>query len=219
MSRDYKETLLLPKPEFSIRGVKDEAAIRETFTYDTSGEGLQVVLHDGPPYANGDIHMGHAMNKILKDIFLRQRRSMGNKTHFVPGWDCHGLPIEWQIEKDLIANGQSKADFTPVEFRALCRDYATHWIKTQREQFKALGVLADWDNPYLTMDFASEGKIVQAFHNYIRRDMLYKDRRPVLWSVVEGTALAEAETDYETIKASSVYVRFPVVGEDASVVI
>jgi isoleucyl-tRNA synthetase len=224
MSRNYKETLLLPAPQFSLQGVKDEAAILEGFKYERgdNANNATMVLHDGPPYANGDIHMGHAMNKILKDFFVRQHKAVGQNIHFVPGWDCHGLPIEWQIEKNLIAEGKSKSDFTPVELRAMCRDYARGWVDTQREQFKKLGVIADWDNPYLTMDFASEGKIVAALHDHVRAKRLYKASRPVMWSVIEGTALAEAETDHADLSLNSIFVRFPVqspTNTNASVVI
>lgn len=217
MTRNYKDTLLLPAPEFSLQGVKDEDAIRAGFKFtprlaETRGyknaPSYTLVLHDGPPYANGDIHMGHALNKILKDFIVRNHQEAGGEARFQPGWDCHGLPIEWQVERNLINEGKSKADYTPVEFRALCRDYAMGWVNTQREQFKMLGVNADWENPYLTLDFESEGQIVKALHDHVEFDELYSARKPVMWSVVEETALAEAEIDYKDIKTSSVFVRF-----------
>ncbi len=213
MTRDYKDTVFLPKTDFSLQGVKDEAGIRAGFDSDYAAmthNGQPFWLHDGPPYANGDIHMGHALNKVLKDFVVRSRYAFGMRVHYQPGWDCHGLPIEWQVEKNLMAEGKSKNDFTVAEFRQQCRDYAAGWVNTQREQFKALGVLADWDNPYLTMDFKSEAQIVRNLHMFLMSDMLYRGTKPVLWSAVEETALAEAEVEYQDLKVTSVYVRFPV---------
>lgn len=215
MTRDYKPTLSMGKTDFTLQGVKDEGAIRKTFdvaySQMSSLRGAELfVLHDGPPYANGDIHMGHALNKILKDFVVRSRYAMGFNVPYTPGWDCHGLPIEWQVERNLIDAGQSKSDFTPVEFRQLCRDYAQGWVDRQRDEFKSLGVVGDWDNPYLTMDFKNEAEVVRALHMFHMSDMLYRGTKPVLWSAVEQTALAEAEVVHKDLKLTSVYVRFPV---------
>lgn len=213
MTRNYKDTLFLPKTDFSLQGVKDEAAIRQRFgdqwhTYSNSGSRSTFRLHDGPPYANGDIHMGHALNKILKDFILRSQ--FGKDVEYRPGWDCHGLPIESQVEKNLMAEGKSKADYTAVEFRDLCREYATGWVDAQREQFKELGVVGNWDKPYLTMDYAAEARIAAVLHTFLMEDRLYRGTKPVLWSTVEETALAEAEVEHHDLKVTSVYVRFVV---------
>jgi len=213
--RNYKDTIFLPKTTFSLQGVADEAAIRAHFAEDyrgmsTPNSSPTFVLHDGPPYANGNIHMGHALNKILKDFVVRSRWAMDTgAVQYVPGWDCHGLPIEWQVEKDLMAQGKSKSDFSAPEFRQLCRDYAAGWVNTQREQFKSLGVLGDWDRPYLTMDFESEARIAKMLHTFMMSDMLYQGVKPVLWSTVEETALAEAEVEHEDLRVTSVYVAYP----------
>ena len=212
---DYKPTMFLPKTDFSLTGVKSETAICALFgetlyeTMSASGN-RDFFLHDGPPYANGDIHMGHALNKILKDIVNRSQYGFGKRIQYTPGWDCHGLPIEWQVEKDLMTEGKTRADYTVPEFRQLCRDYATKWVDRQREQFKTLGVVADWNKPYLTMNFETEAKIVSELHSLAAKDLLYQGTKPVLWSTVEQTALAEAEVDYKDIKVSSVYVAYPI---------
>jgi isoleucyl-tRNA synthetase len=227
MTRDYKETLFLPKTDFSLQGVKDEAGIRARFASHYEDEmsirwrgRATFVLHDGPPYANGDIHMGHALNKILKDFVVRSRWAAGQNVEYIPGWDCHGLPIEWQVEKNLLAAGQNKSDYTAPEFRQLCRDYAKGWVDAQRTQFKSLGVVGDWNNPYLTMDFKSEATISQTLHMMMMSNMLYRGVKPVLWSVVEETALAEAEVVKADIRVTSVHVRFWLEGlADTSVVI
>lgn len=223
---DYKHTVALPQTDFAMREVEHEEGIREFWrlagTYDRmastpdqpthDGGRHRFRLHDGPPYANGDIHMGHALNKILKDFVVRSQYIMGNAVEYVPGWDCHGLPIETQVEKNLLEEGRSKADLTTVEFRALCRDYAEVQIQKQMEQFKALGVGADWQNRYATKDFSSEGKILRAFLDLVETGYVYAGFKPVMWSQVEGTSLAEAETNHKDIKTSQCWVRFPVIG-------
>jgi isoleucyl-tRNA synthetase len=219
MNRDYKETITLPTTSFSIAGVDDEARLIRDFITPAYAEMatnednfLPFVLHDGPPYANGDIHMGHAFNKILKDIIVRSKFSLGQTVRFVPGWDCHGLPIEWQVERNLMEEGKNKSDFSVMEFRQLCRDYAYGWIDRQRTQFKSLAVGADWDKPYLSMTNGNEAKIVANLHTLLSEGALYRGTKPVLWSAVEETALAEAEVEYEDLRVSSIYVKFGVVG-------
>ena len=155
------------------------------------------VLHDGPPYANGNIHIGHALNKILKDVVTRCQQMLGFDSDYVPGWDCHGLPIEWKIEEQYRAKGKNKDEVPVVEFRAECRAFAEHWLDVQREEFKRLGVVGDWDHPYATMDFAAEAAIAGEICKFAENGQLYRGSKPVMWSVVEKTALAEAEIEYQ----------------------
>ena len=182
------------------------------------------VLHDGPPYANGEIHSGTGLNKILKDFVVRSQGMLGRDAPYVPGWDCHGLPIEWKIEEKYRAQGKSKDDVPIEQLRRDCREFATHWIGVQREQFKRLGCIGEWDNPYLTMDFRAEAVIAAELHKFVRNRLLYRGFRPVMWSPVEKTALAEAEVEYREKSSPTIYVKFPLVGgapelRDASVVI
>ncbi len=168
------------------------------------------VLHDGPPYANGNIHIGHALNKILKDLVTRSQQMLGKDSNYVPGWDCHGLPIEWKIEEQYRAKGKNK-DAVPInEFRRECRAFAEHWVEVQREEFKRLGVTGDWDHPYLTMTYPAEARIAQEIMKFAANGTLYRGSKPVMWSVVEKTALAEAEVEYEDHVSDTVYVAFPV---------
>jgi isoleucyl-tRNA synthetase len=169
------------------------------------------VLHDGPPYANGHLHIGHALNKILKDLVSRTQQMLGKDSHYVPGWDCHGLPIEWKIEEQYRAKKQDKDQVPVVEFRKECRAFADHWISVQREEFKRLGVDGDWDNYYSTMKYSSEATIVGELGKFLMNGGLYKGSKAVLWSVVEKTALAEAEIEYHDHTSDTVHVRFPVV--------
>ncbi|MFO1058945.1 MAG: isoleucine--tRNA ligase [Dongiaceae bacterium] len=169
------------------------------------------VLHDGPPYANGDIHIGHALNKILKDVINRSQQMLGKDANYVPGWDCHGLPIEWKIEEKYRAAGKDK-DAVPIdEFRRECRDFAEHWIVEQRRQFERLGIVADWADPYTTMAYPAEAQIVREIGKFVMNGGLYKGAKPVLWSVVEKTALAEAEVEYHDHVSTTIFVRFPIV--------
>ena len=155
------------------------------------------LLHDGPPYANGNIHIGHALNKILKDLVVKSQGMLGFDSNYVPGWDCHGLPIEWKIEENYRAKGRNK-DAVPInEFRAECREFAAHWIDVQREEFKRLGVVGDWAHPYMTMDYAAEATIAGEIMKFAMNGTLYRGSKPVMWSVVEKTALAEAEVEYQ----------------------
>lgn len=226
-ARDYRETIFLPETPFPMkaglperepqwlarwekmdlyRRLREEAGAREKF-----------ILHDGPPYANGNIHIGHALNKILKDIVVRSQQMMGRNAVYVPGWDCHGLPIEWQIEEKYRAKGRNKDEVPSSEFRRECRDFAAHWIEVQKEEFKRLGVLGDWDNPYTTMAFDAEAKIVEEFLKFAREGGgLYRGSKPVMWSVVEKTALAEAEVEYHDHVSRTIWVKFPVLRADAS---
>ncbi len=155
------------------------------------------MLHDGPPYANGNIHIGHALNKILKDIVTRSQRMMGKDANYVPGWDCHGLPIEWKIEEQYRAKGRNKDEVPVVEFRRECRAFAEGWLEVQREEFKRLGVAGDWAGRYATMDYAAESIIAREIMKFAANGLLYRGSKPVMWSVVEKTALAEAEVEYE----------------------
>ena len=155
------------------------------------------VLHDGPPYANGNIHIGHALNKILKDLVGRSQQMLGFDANYVPGWDCHGLPIEWKIEEEYRAKGRDKDEVPVNEFRRECRAFAAHWVDVQREEFKRLGVAGDWDHPYLTMTYPAEAQIAREIMKFAGNGLLYRGSKPVMWSVVEKTALAEAEVEYE----------------------
>jgi isoleucyl-tRNA synthetase len=209
MTRDYKETLFLPTTSFSLQGTKDENMVRSSFDYSPTVN-PDFVLHDGPPYANGDIHMGHALNKILKDMVVQSQRGLGKSVEYRPGWDCHGLPIESQVEKELLEQGIAKNDLSVMDFRSRCREYAMSWVETQKKQFQSLGVRADWDNPYLTMNFKTEATIVSKFHSMLMRNCVYRGTKPVQWSTVEQTALAEAEVDYKNLKTRSVYVAYTI---------
>ena len=222
-SRDYSETIFLPKTDFPMRAglpkrepewLKRWEAIRlfEQLR-EQSKDRPQYTLHDGPPYANGHIHMGTALNKILKDIINRSHQMAGYNAHYVPGWDCHGLPIEWKVEEEFRAKGRQKDDVPGSEFRARCRSYAQEWLDIQRKEFKRLGVIGEWDNPYLTMNFQSEADICGELLKIAGTGQLYRGAKPIMWSPVEQTALAEAEVEYKDRKASQIYVRFPVSSE------
>lgn len=231
----YKDTVFLPKTEFPMRGElpkKEPDTVKRWQQADlykqlraTSAGRPKYVLHDGPPYANGDIHMGHALNKILKDVINRSWQSMGYDAPYVPGWDCHGLPIEWKIEEKYRAEGKNKDDVDILTFRAECRAFAQTWVDKQREQFQRLGVIGDWKTPYLTMTKPAEAQIVREIHKFLMNGALYKGVKPVMWSVVEKTALAEAEVEYKEHKSITVWVKFPIKSttidtiKDASIVI
>ncbi|HEV2364248.1 MAG TPA: isoleucine--tRNA ligase [Caulobacteraceae bacterium] len=218
--RDYRPTVFLPRTEFPMRaGLPQlEPRILERWgdLYPRLRRERQAqsaplfVLHDGPPYANGAIHIGHALQKTLKDFVVRSRFALGCDVDYVPGWDCHGLPIEWKVEEDLLAKGRRKDEVSKAEFRTLCRAEAEHWITVQMEAFKRLGVLGDWEHRYSTMDYASEAAIVAEFHKFVASHQLYRGSKPVMWSPVERTALAEAEVEYHDHVSPTVWVRFPV---------
>jgi isoleucyl-tRNA synthetase len=169
------------------------------------------ILHDGPPYANGHLHIGHALNKILKDIIVRTQQMLGRDSNYVPGWDCHGLPIEWKIEEKYRKMKKDKDQVPIIKFRRECREFAEQWIDVQREEFKRLGVIGDWDNPYTTMSFSAEAQIVRELGKFLMDGSLYRGAKPVMWSPVEKTALAEAEVEYKDITSPVIFVRFPVV--------
>jgi len=230
--RDYRETLMLPKTDFPMRAglPKHEPEWVERWQQlDIYGQlrakskgRPKFSYHDGPPYANGHVHLGTALNKILKDFVVRSHQMMGYDAPFVPGWDCHGLPIEWKVEEGYRKKGKTKDEVPVSEFRAECRAYATHWLDIQREEFKRLGVFAEWDNPYTTMAFSSEARIASEFLKFVMNGQVYRGSKPVMWSPVEQTALAEAEIEYADHVSTAIWVRFAVTsGEfaDASVLI
>ena len=168
------------------------------------------ILHDGPPYANGQLHIGHALNKILKDVINRSQSMLGKNANYVPGWDCHGLPIEWKIEEQYRKKGKDKDQVPVSEFRQECRDFAAHWLDVQSEEFQRLGVLGDWHNPYTTMAYDAEATIAAELGKILMDGSLYRGAKPVMWSPVEKTALAEAEIEYEDHTSTTIYARFPV---------
>ncbi|WP_041409501.1 isoleucine--tRNA ligase [Sinorhizobium fredii] len=223
---DYSSTLYLPQTEFPMRAglpqkepetvarwqkmelykkLRASAAGRDKF-----------VLHDGPPYANGNIHIGHALNKILKDVINRSFQMRGFDANYVPGWDCHGLPIEWKIEEKYREKGRNKDDVPVNEFRRECREFASGWIEVQTEEFKRLGIEGDFEKPYTTMNFHAEARIAGELIKIAKAGQLYRGSKPVMWSVVERTALAEAEVEYADVESDMIWVKFPVTeGPDA----
>src|SRR6266852_6191540 len=221
MPPDYRPTVFLPKTDFPMRGdlPKREPLMLARWEgmdlyrrlRETSRGRDKFILHDGPPYANGDIHLGTALNKILKDVVNRAHQMLGKDAPYVPGWDCHGLPIEWIVEEKYRARNQSKDSVPIAQFRQECRDFAAYWVEQQKAQFERLGVIGDWDNPYLTMSFDAEAQIVREIGKFLVNGGLYKGAKPVLWSIVEQTALAEAEVEYHDHRSNMVWVRFPIV--------
>ena len=219
-SRDYRETIFLPQTPFPMRGGLPQLeprlldAVGDLYgkvraARQAAGAPL-FVLHDGPPYANGAIHIGHALDKLLKDFVVRSRFALGFDVDYVPGWDCHGLPIEWKIEEEFRSKGRRKDEVSKAEFRARCRSYAAGWIEAQSKEFQRLGVLGDWKGRYATMDYASEAAIVREFHKFIAGGQVYRGSKPVMWSPVERTALADAEVEYHDHVSPTVWVKFPV---------
>ncbi len=224
-TRDYSETLFLPKTDFPMRAglpQREPEILARWKSFDLYGRlraaakgRPRFILHDGPPYANGNIHIGHALNKILKDVVSKSQQMLGFDSNYVPGWDCHGLPIEWKIEEENYrAKGKPKPDLSNpaalVEFRQECRAFAAHWIDVQRAEFERLGVIGDWAHPYTTMDFFAEAQIARELMKFAANGTLYRGSKPVMWSVVEKTALAEAEVEYEDYVSDQVWVKFPV---------
>ncbi len=220
-ARDYRDTVFLPKTDFPMKAglAAKEPAILERWAklgiYDRLREQRlgreRFILHDGPPYANGDIHMGHAMNKVLKDIIVRSQSLMGKDAPYVPGWDCHGLPIEWKVEEAYRAKKLNKDDVPVDQFRAECRAYAEKWVAVQKAEFERLGVMGDWADPYLTMKYEAEATIVGELLKFAESGQLYRGAKPVMWSPVEKTALAEAEVEYEDIVSTQIDVAFEIV--------
>jgi isoleucyl-tRNA synthetase len=219
--QDYRDSVFLPKTDFPMKAglpQKEPGILARWQAADFYAElrnrrrgREKFILHDGPPYANGDMHIGHALNHILKDMVVRTQTLLGKDAPYVPGWDCHGLPIEWKVEEQYRKKKLNKDEVPAVEFRAECRAYAQHWVDTQREQLKRLGINADWDNPYLTMDFQAEATIVSELLKFAESGQLYRGAKPVMWSPVEKTALAEAEVEYEDIVSTQIDVAFEIV--------
>ena len=218
---DYKDTVFLPKTDFPMKAglAQKEPAIlahwQKIGLYEKLREARagreKFILHDGPPYANGNIHIGHSLNKTLKDLVVRSQSLLGKDAPYVPGWDCHGLPIEWKIEEEYRKKKRNKDEVPASEFRAECRTYADKWVDVQREEFKRLGILAQWDKPYLTMDYDAEAAIVAELLKFAEAGQLYRGAKPVMWSPVEKTALAEAEVEYEDIVSTQIDVAFEIV--------
>jgi len=218
---DYKSTVFLPKTDFPMKaGLPqreppllarwEKLEIFKRLRAASKGR-EKFILHDGPPYANANIHMGTALNKVLKDIVNRSQQMLGKDANYVPGWDCHGLPIEWEVEKKYRAAGKNKDEVPIVEFRRECREFAQHWIGVHMSEFKRLGVCGDWENYYTTMAFPAEAAIAREVGKFLLDGSLYRGARPVMWSVVEKTALAEAEIEYHDHVSKTIWVRFPVV--------
>ncbi|WP_370931790.1 isoleucine--tRNA ligase [Bartonella sp. DGB1] len=232
---DYSKSLYLPQTDFSMRASlaeKEPELLQYWQDIDLYGKLRKLsvarpvyLLHDGPPYANGNIHIGHALNKILKDIVIRSKQMQGFNANYVPGWDCHGLPIEWKIEEKYRASGKNKDEVPITEFRQECRDFAAKWIKIQSEEFIRLGVIGDFKNPYTTMNYRAESLIAGELIKFAGMGQLYRGSKPIMWSVVEKTALAEAEIEYHEYESDTIWVKFPIVKtnkadiEDASIVI
>ncbi|HEY6838349.1 MAG TPA: class I tRNA ligase family protein, partial [Geobacteraceae bacterium] len=212
---DYKETLNLPLTDFPMKANLPQREVEILAGWESrnlygkieeAGAGKPTyILHDGPPYANGHIHIGHALNKILKDVILKSKRMSGFSAPYVPGWDCHGLPIELQVEKNL---GSKKHEISKLEMRRECRKYAEKFIGIQRDEFKRLGVLGDWENPYLTMNYEYEGLTAAELAKFAHNGGLYRGKKPVHWCSSCVTALAEAEVEYADKTSPSVYVKF-----------
>lgn len=231
---DYSKTLYLPETDFPMRAGLPQKEPETVARWQQMGLYKKLrasatgrekfVLHDGPPYANGNIHIGHALNKILKDVINRSFQMRGFDANYVPGWDCHGLPIEWKIEEKYREKGKNKDEVPVNEFRQECRDFAAGWIKIQAEEFKRLGIEGDFDNPYTTMNFHAESRIAGELLKIAKTGQLYRGSKPIMWSVVERTALAEAEVEYHDVESDAIWVKFPVVEGpaafgDASIVI
>ncbi|MEY4951969.1 MAG: isoleucine-tRNA ligase, partial [Pseudomonadota bacterium] len=219
--RDLKDTVFLPKTDFPMKAglPQKEPLIAARWEAEKLYEQLRdlrrgrptFMYHDGPPYANGEMHIGHALNHTIKDTVCRTQNLLGKNAPYVPGWDCHGLPIEWKVEEQYRKAKKNKDEVPLLEFRAECRAYAQHWVDVQRAQLKRLGVMADWDNPYLTMQPESEATIVAELLKFATSGQLYRGAKPVMWSPVEKTALAEAEVEYEDITSTQIDVAFEIV--------
>ncbi|MGH7889552.1 MAG: isoleucine--tRNA ligase, partial [Thermodesulfobacteriota bacterium] len=218
---DYKTTLNLPRTDFPMKAnlSQKEPEILKSWNEgrlyekirEFSGGKRKFILHDGPPYANGHIHIGHCLNKILKDVIVKSKTMFGYDSYYVPGWDCHGLPIEYQVTKEL---GPKKEAISKTEIRKLCRKYAERFIDIQREEFKRLGIFGDWEHPYLTMSFDYEATIARELGKFMGNKGLYRGKKPVYWCYYDQTALAEAEVEYEDKTSPSIYVKFPLASEE-----
>ncbi|GLO71530.1 isoleucine--tRNA ligase [Phaeobacter inhibens] len=230
---EYKDTLNLPKTDFPMRaglpkrepgwlerwaqiGVYDKLREKAAAAKGTDAERKPFTLHDGPPYANGHLHIGHALNKTIKDMIVRSHQMMGFDARYVPGWDCHGLPIEWKIEEQYRKKGKNKDEVPVVDFRQECRAFADEWVGIQREEFKRLGITGNWDDPYLTMNYHAEAVIAGEFQKFLMNGTLYQGSKPVMWSPVEKTALAEAEVEYHDKESFTIWVKFKVASSSHS---
>lgn len=230
--RDYRETIFLPETTFPMRAglPQKETEILEKWGATTHYKAVRAasinkpkwVLHDGPPYANGAMHIGHSLNNILKDFMVRSKQMAGFDADFIPGWDCHGLPIEWKVEEEFRNAGRDKKDVSSVEFRQACRKFAQKWVDIQKQGRIRMGVIGDWDNPYLTMNYSSEAVIESEFHKVVASGLVFRGSKPIMWSPVERTSLAEAEVEYQEKTSPTIWVKFKVVSgteEGASIVI
>jgi len=220
MTLDYKSTVFLPRTDFPMKAglpKREPEILKRWDTIDlyrrhreSASDREKFVLHDGPPYANGHLHIGHALNKILKDVINRSHQMLGRDANYVPGWDCHGLPIEWKIEERYRKKKINKDDVPIAQIRQECRQFAGEWIEIQKAEFMRLGVIGDWDHPYSTMSYDAEAQIVRELGKFLMNGALYKGAKPVMWSVVEKTALAEAEVEYHDHTSTTIFVRFPI---------
>ncbi|MGA2028717.1 MAG: class I tRNA ligase family protein, partial [Verrucomicrobiota bacterium] len=229
MATDYKNTLNLPRTDFAMRAdlvareperlKKWEAAqLYDKIQQQRDKENApKFVLHDGPPFANGDVHIGTALNKILKDIIIKYQTLRGKSAPYIPGWDCHGLPIEFKVSQDMRKAGDTSAD--PATIRKACEAYAHKYVDLQREQFERLGVLGDWENPYLTLNKEYEADELRLFADIVAKGFVYRGKKPVYWSIPCRTALAEAEVEYHDHVSQSVYVKFPIVGREKTFIV
>lgn len=222
ISNRYQASLFLPKTYFPLRAGLPQLEEKLLQLWQTMPKGslwqqirtlkksqVKYILHDGPPYANGHLHIGHALNKILKDLISRAAGMGGRDSIYIPGWDCHGLPIEWKVEEDFRTQNIDKNRMPVNDFRRKCRDYAAQWLTIQSQEFQRLGILGDWQQPYSTMDFLSEAIIADEIGKFVLNGTLYLAHRPVMWSIPEQTALAEAEVEYHDMTSRSIYVAFP----------
>ena len=221
---DWKDTCNLPRTTFSMKAnlqATEPETVARWDEMDLYGKirgarrgSPKYLLHDGPPYANGEIHIGHALNKILKDLVVKSHNMLGFDAPYIPGWDCHGLPIELKVDREL---GPKKKQMSTADFRRACRAYAEKYVEIQRRDFKRLGVLGLWEEPYKTLTFTYQAAIVRALGTFVEQDMVYKGKKPVHWCTHCRTALAEAEVEYEPHTSPSVYVEFPMTAESANV--
>src|SRR3954453_5400165 len=219
--KSYKQTLNLPQTSFPMEAKlvanepkrlemwREARLYEKIITARAASPKGRWVLHDGPPFANGDIHIGHLINKTLKDVILRSRTMQGKQTPYVPGWDCHGLPIEHKIQEEIKKEGKNFREVSTLDMRRRCYAYADKYVKVQSEQFQRLGILGQWDKPYLTMTSNYEAATLEVFARFVEAGLVYKQLKPVPWSVANQTALADAELEYQDVEDASVYVEFP----------